>query len=181
MQFANNGETQFIGNPHPDFTYGLNFNGDYKNIDFSLLIQGTQGNDLYNFMKFFTDFNTFPGAKSVDYVTSNGLPALTNDATIIANESAPSSFYIEDGSYVRLKNIVIGYSLPYGISKKLGVEKIRWYLQGRNLITLTDYTGLDPEVNLRNAGGTNPNLTIGLDTGVYPIDRSVIFGFNVSF
>jgi len=181
MQFANDGETQFIGNPHPDFTYGLNFSGDYKTFDFSLLVQGSQGNDLYNFMKFFTDFNTFPGTKSIDYVTSNGLPALTNDAAIIANESAPSSYYVEDGSYVRLKNVVIGYSLPDVVSKKLGVEKIRWYIQGRNLITLTEYTGLDPEVNLRNVGGTNPNLTIGLDSGVYPIDRSVILGFNVSF
>ncbi len=181
MQFANNGEQQFIGNPHPDFTYGVNFSGEYKNFDFSLLVQGSQGNDLYNFMKFFTDFNTFPGAKSVDYVTQNGLPALTNDADIILAESAPSTYYIEDGSYVRLKNIVIGYSLPDGISEKLGVQKIRWYLQGRNLITLTDYTGLDPEVNLRNVGDTNPNLTIGVDSGVYPINRSVIFGFNVSF
>ncbi|AXT62367.1 TonB-dependent receptor [Aquimarina sp. AD10] len=181
MQFANNGEQQFIGNPHPDFTYGLNFNAAYKNFDFSLLLQGSQGNDLYNFMKFFTDFNTFPGAKSINYVTQNGLPALTNEADIILAESAQSSFYIEDGSYVRLKNIVIGYSIPEAVSKKLGVQKIRWYLQGRNLITLTDYTGLDPEVNLRNVGGTNPNLTIGLDSGVYPINRSIIFGFNVSF
>ncbi len=181
MQFANNGEQQFIGNPHPDFTYGINFSGDYKNFDFSLLLQGSQGNDLYNFLKFFTDFNTFPGAKSIDYVAENGLPALTNDAATILNESAQSSYYVEDGSYVRLKNIVIGYSLPEGVSKKLGVQKIRWYLQGRNLITLTEYTGLDPEVNLRNIGGTNPNLTIGLDSGVYPIDRSIIFGFNVSF
>ncbi len=189
MQFANNGETQFIGNPHPDFTYGLNFSGDYKNFDFSLLVQGSQGNDLYNFMKFFTDFNTFPGAKSVNYVTENGLPALTNDAATILNESAPSSYYVEDGSYVRLKNIILGYSLPDGISEKLGVDQIRWYLQGRNLITITDYTGLDPEVNIRNSNdinpqdvnNTNPNLTIGLDSGVYPINRSVILGLNVSF
>ncbi|UOB18802.1 SusC/RagA family TonB-linked outer membrane protein [Abyssalbus ytuae] len=189
MQFANDGEQQFIGNPHPDFTYGLTFSGDYKGFDFSLLIQGSQGNDIYNFMKFFTDFNTFVGAKSVNYVNENGLPALTNDAGIIADESAQSSYYVEDGSYARLKNIVIGYSLPEGISSKLGVEKIRFYLQGKNLLTLTDYSGLDPEINLRNvpvdnlseANPNNPNLTIGLDSGVYPIDRSVILGLNVSF
>ena len=181
MQFANDGETNFIGNPHPDFTYGLTFGGNYGIIDFSLLVQGSQGNDLYNFMKFFTDFNTFPGAKSVNYVTENGLPALTNDAAIILNESAPSTYYIEDGSYVRLKNIVAGVSLPAGFSEQIGVNKVRFYLQGKNLLTLTKYTGLDPEVNLRNVGGTNPNLTIGLDSGVYPITRSLLFGIDVSF
>lgn len=182
MQFANDGEEQFIGSPHPEFTYGLTASADYKNFDFSMLVQGSQGNDIYNFMKFFTDFNTFPGGKSVDYVTENGLPALTNDAATILNESAQSSYYVEDGSYVRLKNVMLGYSLPTTVSKKLGVDKIRWYVQGRNLLTITDYSGLDPEVNLRNSGGgTNPNLTIGVDTGVYPIDRSLILGFNVSF
>ena len=181
MQFANDGETTFIGNPHPDFTYGLTFNGNYRDLDFSLLIQGSQGNDLYNFMKFFTDFNTFPGAKSVNYVTENGLPALTNDAGIILSESAPSTYYIEDGSYARLKNIVVGYSLPGSFSEKIGLERIRFYIQGRNLITITGYTGLDPEVNLRNVANTNPNLTIGLDSGVYPINRSVLFGVNASF
>ncbi|MDT0642244.1 TonB-dependent receptor [Zunongwangia sp. F363] len=180
MQFANDGETTFIGNPHPDFTYGLTFNGDYKNFDFSLLVQGSQGNDIYNFLKFFTDFNTFPGGKSVDFVNSNGLPDLTNDAAIILNESAPSSYYVEDGSYARLKNILIGYSLPESTVQSIGAEKIRVYIQGKNLITITDYSGLDPEVNLRNAPGTNANLTIGLDSGVYPIDRSVILGLNVS-
>ncbi|MDT0647147.1 TonB-dependent receptor [Zunongwangia sp. F260] len=180
MQFANDGETTFIGNPHPDFTYGLTFNGDYKNFDFSLLVQGSQGNDIYNFLKFFTDFNTFPGGKSLAFVNSDGLPDLTNDAAIILNESAPSSYYVEDGSYARLKNILIGYSLPESTVQSLGAEKIRFYLQGKNLITITDYSGLDPEINLRNAPGTNANLTIGLDSGVYPIDRSVILGLNVS-
>lgn len=195
MQFANGGEQTFIGNPHPDFTYGLTFNGNYKNFDFSLLVQGSQGNDLYNFMKFFTDFNTFPGAKSVAYVNGGAggtLPALTNNAGIISAESAQSSYYVEDGSYARLKNIIVGYSLPKSITDKLGASKIRWYIQGKNLITLTDYTGLDPEVNLRNPGlnngneisivpTVNTNLTIGVDSGVYPITRSVIFGLDVTF
>ncbi len=181
MEFANGGATTFIGNPHPDFTYGLTFNGNYMDFDFSLLIQGSQGNDLYNFMKFFTDFNTFPGGKSVNYVTENGLPALTNDAAIILDESAPSTYYVEDGSYARLKNIVVGYSLPADLSEKIGFSNIRFYVQGRNLVTITNYTGLDPEVNLRNVTNTNPNLTIGLDSGVYPINRSFIFGLNVSF
>ena len=193
MQFANDGEQTFIGNPHPDFTYGVSFNGNYKNLDFSLLIQGSQGNDIYNFLKFFTDFNTFPGGKSVAFVNGGpgtNRPSLTNDAGIIAEESAQSSFYVEDGSYARLKNIVIGYTMPENISEKLGVNRIRWYVQGKNLITLTNYTGLDPEVNFRNngidrsptngQGVSNPNLTFGVDSGVFPITRSVVLGLNVS-
>lgn len=171
----------FIGNPHPDFTYGLIFNGDYKNIDFSLLFQGSQGNDIYNFNKFFTDFNKFSGGRSLNYVNEVGLPAVTSDATLINREAAASTYYVEDGSYLRLKNIVVGYSLPKTISDKLSLEKIRFYLQGKNLITLTDYTGLDPEINLRNYSGEAANLTLGVDTGVYPISRSVILGLNVSF
>lgn len=181
FEFANDGEQEFIGNPHPDFTYGINLGAAYKNFDFSALIQGSQGNDIYNFTKYFTDFNTFIGAKSIDYVNSAGLPALTNDAGIIALESEQSSYYIEDGSYVRLKNIAIGYSLPDNLISRLSVDKVRFYIQGKNLITLTEYSGLDPEVNFRNTPDKNANLTIGVDSGVYPITRSVNFGLNVSF
>lgn len=171
----------FIGNPHPDFTYGLTYNGDYKNFDFSLLFQGSQGNDIYNFNKFFTDFNKFAGARSTNYVNEVNLPAVTSDASLINLEAAASSYYVEDGSYFRMKNIVLGYSLPKSVSDKLTLEKIRLYLQGKNLITLTDYSGLDPEINLRNYSGEAANLTIGVDSGVYPISRSVILGLNITF
>ncbi len=170
----------FIGSPHPDFTYGLNFSGNYKDFDFAMLWQGSQGNDIYNFTKFFIDFEKFPGARSVDFVTENGLPAVTQDSNLSASEAEPSTKYVEDGSYLRMKNVVIGYSLPRTLSDKLKVEKIRFYLQGRNLITLTDYSGLDPEVNLRNFTGSNANLTIGVDSGQFPVNRSIIFGINVS-
>ncbi len=184
-----------IGNPHPDFTYGLTFNGTFKDFDFSMLLQGSQGNDIYNFNKFFTDFNKFAGGRSVNYVNEIGLPAVTSDAAIINREAQASTYYVEDGSYLRMKNIVVGYSLPEAVAEKLGLSKFRLYLQGKNLITLTDYTGLDPEISLRNFEGsvgapelsapdrTNPgtNLTLGVDTGVYPINRSIIFGINASF
>ena len=189
----------FIGSPHPDFTYGLIFNGGYKNIDFSMFFQGSQGNDIYNFNKFFTDFNKFTGARSVRYVNEDGLPAVTQNPVFINREAAESTHYVEDGSYLRLKNIVIGYSLPNELVEKINLERIRFYLQGRNLITLTDYTGMDPEVTLRSFTGPGgnftgpadvnppnptapgPNLTMGVDSGVYPINRSIIFGINVTF
>jgi len=175
VQFANNGEQQFIGNPHPDFTYGLNFNANYKNFDVSMLLQGSQGNDVYNFLKFFTDFNSFPGAKSVDFVNKNGLPGIDGQAS----DEEASSYFVEDGSYLRLKNIVVGYTLPKSIIEKVGISKARFYIQGKNLLTFTKYTGLDPEVNLRS-DEADANLSLGLDSGVYPVNRSVIFGLNVS-
>ncbi|WP_170146698.1 TonB-dependent receptor [Maribacter vaceletii] len=185
----------FIGSPHPDFTYGLTFNADYKNFDFSMLFQGSQGNEIYNFNKFFTDFNKFTGGRSVNYVNEVGLPAVTANSSLVDREAAASSYYVEDGSYLRLKNIVIGYSLPNSLTQKLKLDKIRLYLQGKNLITLTDYSGLDPEVSLRSFVGSvsapggnapdrtlpGPNLTYGVDSGTYPINRSIIFGLNVSF
>ncbi|WP_298238585.1 SusC/RagA family TonB-linked outer membrane protein [uncultured Algibacter sp.] len=192
---AGNPVPGFIGNPHPDFTYGLTFNGDYKSFDFSLLFQGSQGNDIYNFNKFFTDFNKFSGARSLNYVNEVGLPAVTGNSTLVDREAAASTYYVEDGSYLRLKNLVIGYTLPNSVAEKLKVEKLRLYLQGKNLITITDYSGLDPEISLRSFEGsvgapsatppnrTDPgdNLTFGVDTGTYPINRSIIFGINVSF
>lgn len=173
----------FIGSPHPDFTYGLNFSSNYKNIDFSMLWAGSQGNEIYNFSKYFIDFEKFPGARSVNFVTENGLPAVSQNAAITASEAEPSTKYLEDGSYLRMKNIVLGYSLPQQTVNKLGLQKLRFYLQGKNLLTFTEYTGLDPEVSLRNFdnGNNSANLTIGTDSGVYPINRSIIFGINLTY
>ena len=187
-----------IGNPHPDFTYGINFDAEYKNFDLSLLFQGSQGNDIYNLTKFWTDFSRFEGARSLDFVLNswspsnpNGvLPALTlssntfvnNDPNRSVAESEGSSYYIEDGSYLRLKNISIGYTFGEGISEKLRVDKIRLFLQGKNLITITDYSGLDPEINLTNyTNQQQANLEIGVDRGAYPVSRSINLGLNVSF
>jgi len=180
---VNNDDQAFIGSPHPDFTYGINFNAEYRNFDLSLLIQGSQGNDIYNFMKFFSNFNTFPGSKSVDFVTENGLPDLTNDPNLILRESAQSSYFVEDGSYTRLKNVQLGYSLPDSAISRLGmsVSKIRFYLQGKNLITMTGYDGIDPEISLSSFSGAGSNLTIGVDSGAFPISRSLLFGLNVTF
>ncbi|GGX33040.1 TonB-dependent receptor [Aquimarina muelleri] len=175
-----------IGNPHPDFTYGINFNADYKNFDMSFLFQGSQGNDVYNLTKFWTDFYNFEGGKSIDYIQNswsstnrNGsLPALT----LRPDEAVGSSYYIEDGSYLRLKNISFGYSLNEKITSKLKVGKIRFFVQGKNLLTFTKYSGLDPEINLTNyTNQQQANLEIGVDRGAYPVSRSLNLGLNVTF
>ncbi|WP_082422588.1 SusC/RagA family TonB-linked outer membrane protein [Aquimarina longa] len=182
----NDDDQSFIGNPHPDFTYGLNLNMEYKDFDFTVLFQGTQGNDVYNFTKFFTDFNSFPGAKSPRYLydswsptnTGGSLPQLTNNPA--QHYSSASTYYIEDGSYLRLKNIQLGYNLPKSLMSKIGIDSLRLFLQAKNLITWTKYSGLDPEINLQSYGGDSVNLDIGIDRGAYPVSKSVLLGLNLT-
>jgi len=176
----------YIGNPHPDFTYGANLGLEYKNFDLSVLFQGSQGNDVYNFTKFFTDFNSFPGGKSYRYLnswsptnTDSALPQLTNSPA--QHYSSASSYYVEDGSYLRLKNIQLGYNVSEQLTNKLGLESLRVFVQAKNLITWTKYSGLDPEINLQNyGGGGSTNLDIGIDRGAYPVSKSVLLGINLT-
>jgi hypothetical protein len=175
----------FIGSPHPDFTYAINLGLTYKRFDLSTMFQGSQGNDIYNFTKFFTDYNSFPGAKSYRYLNSwspenpsGTLPKLTNSPA--EHYSAASTDYIEDGSYLRLKNIQLGYNFSKEITSKIGVGSMRVYIQAKNLITWTKYSGLDPEINLQSYGGNNVNLDIGIDRGAYPVAKSLLIGVNVT-
>ncbi|WP_106794822.1 TonB-dependent receptor [Aquimarina sp. Aq78] len=181
----NDDDRDFIGSPHPDFTYSFNMGVEYKNIDFGIFFQGSQGNDIYNFTKFFTDFNSFPGAKSRDYLnswspTNTGarLPKLSNNPA--EHYSSASSYYIEDGSYLRLKNVQLGYSLPERLISKLNISRLRFFLQAKNLHTWTKYSGLDPEINLQQYGGDSVNLDIGIDRGAYPVARTFILGVNLA-
>ncbi len=181
----NDQDRTFIGSPHPDFTYGLNLAMDYKNFDLALMFQGSQGNDIYNFTKFFTDYNSFPGAKTYRYLNSwtpenpdATLPKLTNSPA--QHYSSASTDYIEDGSYLRLKNIQLGYNFSDAVTSKLGISSLRVYVQAKNLITWTKYSGLDPEINLQNYGGDSVNLDIGIDRGAYPVAKSFLIGVNLT-
>ncbi len=185
-------DRQVIGNPHPDFTYGFTFSADYKNFDFSLFLQGSQGNDVYNLTKVFTDTDLFAGAKSLDYVnawtptnTSARVPALGINSRFA---SEANSFFVEDGSFLRIKNIQLGYTLPRAFSETLKIDKLRVYVQAKNIHTFTKYSGLDPEVSVKNFDNTadfnnpisNNVRSLGVDSGVYPVSRSIIFGINLS-
>ncbi len=181
----NDDDRTYIGNPHPDFTYGINLNMEYKQFDFAVMFQGSQGNDIYNFTRFFTDYNSFPGAKSYRYknswTSSNPgatLPKLTNNPA--QHYSSASTDYIEDGSYLRLKNIQFGYNFPKAVTSKLNIGSLRLFVQAKNLITWTNYSGLDPEINLQRYGGDDVNLDIGIDRGAYPVAKSILFGVNLT-
>ncbi|MFK5972274.1 MAG: TonB-dependent receptor [Flavobacteriaceae bacterium] len=170
-----------IGSPHPDFTYGANFNANYKNFDISFFFQGTQGNDLWNYNKVFTDFGFFFNGNRSTRTLDARSPSNPNgsfialSATSQNNEDEPNSYYVEDGSYLRLKNATIGYTLPSSALGRIGISSLRLYLTGSNLFTITDYEGFDPEVIPID------NLTLGLDRRINPLSRTIIFGVNVKF
>jgi TonB-dependent starch-binding outer membrane protein SusC len=172
----------FIGNPNPDFTYGLNLALNYKNFDVTAYFYGSQGNDVYNWNKWWIDFwPSFQGQKSTDLLNKSWTPERTNTnvpiATNVSNFSTNTqscSYYIEDGSFLRLKSLQIGYTIPESITSKVNIGSLRVYVQGVNLFTVTKYTGLDPEI-----GGDD--RAKGVDAGNYPLVKQFLFGLNVNF
>lgn len=172
----------FLGNPNPDFNYGINLGLTYKQFDLSAFFYGVQGNDLWNYNLYYTDFYaSFLQAKSktayYDAWTPenhNAKVAIQETKMTFSTNGAPNSYYVENGSYLKLKNLQIGYNLPAFLSKKVGVEKLRVYVQTANLFTLTQYTGLDPEIS-------GSAVSFGVDRGVYPNDRQFLMGLQLSF
>ncbi len=175
----NDDDRDFIGSPHPDFTYGINLSAAYKGFDISAFFSGSQGNDIYNFEKIFIDFPTFVDDNRSTRVldswtptnTNATLPALSNSIT--NSETSPNSYFVEDGSYLRLKNLQIGYSLPSAIANKMGMDSFRIYVQGTNLFTITGYNGFDPEVI------SSDNLSLAIDLDTYPTSQLFSLGVNL--
>jgi hypothetical protein len=169
----------YIGNPNPKFTYGYNLNVYYKNFDLGILLQGVYGNKIYNLARAITMFPngaiTGQGglvAGSLDtWSPSNPnakIPIYTQNTSV--NDLSPSSLFIESGSYMRIKIMQLGYTIP----KIKGVSRLRIYVQAYNLLTLTRYSGMDPEVS----DGDPHN--IGIDYGTaYPISKKYLIGINL--
>ena len=169
-----------IGNPHPDFTYGLNVSVGFKAFELTIFGNGSQGNDIFNYVRYFADFNTFQGNRSRRALYDAWQPTNPSGTSPIpdANDqtsSQVSSYLIEDGSYFRIRNIQLTYNLPNEIGTRLGLSRAQFYLQGQNMITLTGYSGLNPEIQ---SGST---LSLGFDGGFMPVSRTLTFGLNVSF
>lgn len=172
----------FIGDPNPDLIYGFNIGFSYKSFDVSMAFQGTLGNDIWNTSKgllasagrqnALADAYTKAWTKEGD--THAMYPRITNSDT--NNNMRNSSFYVEDGSYLRLQNMQIGYTLPSSISKKSKLfSSCRFYVSAQNLFTLTGYSGLDPELGISNP------LDMGVDSTRYPSSRSFSLGVNLQF
>jgi TonB-dependent starch-binding outer membrane protein SusC len=174
-----------IGNFIPDFTYGINFNGSYKNFDVNLFLQGSQGNEIYNGTKVLRQgmLRLFGAGKEV---LNAWTPSNTNTDVPRAvdgdpnNNSRTSDRFIENGSYLRLKTLSVGYTIPEKTllsGTKNVVKRARIYLSTQNLITITKYTGYDPEIGSR----FNSSLTNGIDYGQFPSSRTVLLGVQLGF
>jgi TonB-linked SusC/RagA family outer membrane protein len=177
----------YIGTPHPDFTYGVNLAASYKAFDFSAFVFGSHGNDIYNQTLYYTDFPDFfkGGIRREAAVnswrpdnTSSKIPALYNTGSFSSDQST-NSYFISSGSYLRLKQIQLGYTLPVNLLKRVGIERLRIYAQAVNLFTITKYGGLDPE--LTSTDGQSNQTSLGVDQGNYPHTAAYFFGVNLNF
>jgi TonB-linked SusC/RagA family outer membrane protein len=175
----NTQDETYLGNPNPKFTYGYTLNLFFDNFDLGILLQGVYGNKIYNYSRVLSEMpngavggqgGLFPAALNTWSPSNlNGkLPIFTQDLT--ANDLSPSSFYVESGSYMRVKQVQLGYSVQH----LKGIRRLRIYVMAYNLFTFTHYSGLDPEVN----DGNPQNL--GIDYGTaYPISKKYLVGVNL--
>jgi hypothetical protein len=173
----------YLGSPIPKFTGGVNFTVTYKNFDVSAYLYTSIGNKIYNFSKWYTDFYpSFSGAAISERVKNSWSPTNTGATTPIfetasnfSTNAQSNSFYVEDGSYLRLQNVSLGYTVPKSILEKLKIARLHLYASTNNLFTVSKYQGLDPQV------GGNADTNFGIDVGNYPITRSVTVGLNLGF
>jgi TonB-linked SusC/RagA family outer membrane protein len=167
----NEGDRTFIGNPHPKFTYGLNVNLYYGQFDCNIFVEGVTGNKIFNYWRAYTRWPGALGEGSDDtWSPANTGAALPVWEAGAATDNVPSSFFIENGSYLRIKNVQIGYNF----SKIKGFSKCRVYAQAYNLVTFKKYTGLDPQISKGSPG--SPGVDFG---GNYPIAMKILFGVNI--
>ena len=173
----------YLGSPLPDFTYSFNANFQYLGFDLSLFLQGVHGNKVFNGTAFYKRSSTATwnlGKDMINRWTGEGTQTDARYPRMNANDvnnSMMSDRYLEDGSYLRIKNVQLGYTFSNRLTKKMKLEKLRFYVNAQNLFTFTKYTGLDPEVGI-NYGDP---LDIGVDRGRYPQARMYSVGVNLIF
>lgn len=165
----------FLGNPTPPWTFGISASASWKQFDIRAFAQGVAGNKIFQGLRrldiLTANYTTAALGRWTGPGTSNIFPRL-DDADPNHNFTYPSKFYLSDGSYFRIKTIQIGYTLPTRFASRFGLQGTRFYISGNNLITLTKYTGYDPEI-----GGSS----YGIDRGIYPQARSYMLGWDISF
>lgn len=173
----------FYGNPNPKFTYGINVGASYKGFDFSALFYGSQGNDVLNHIRYYTDFfGSFIGGKSNDLLYNSWTPQNVNAKTPVAEltntfstSGVANSYYMESGSFFKCRSLILGYTIKPRILEQYGINRFRLYVQAANLFTITQYKGLDPELS-------GSSSAFGIDYGNYPNNqKNIVFGLNLSF
>jgi len=174
-------DRKVIGNANPDFTFGFTNTFSYKGLSLLVFLEGSYGNEMLNASRFDTEGMTDPKNQSTTVLNRWKQPGDVTDIPRASwgntNNSRLSDRFIEDASYMRLKTLTLSYDLPQSVLKKAKIQNVRIYATGENLLTFTNYSGFDPEVN---AFGSN-NTALGIDYGTYPQTRNIIFGLNVTF
>ena len=170
-----------MGSANPDFIYSVNNTFSYKGFNLQIFLEGSYGNDMLNATRIDTEGMIDPKNQSIDVINRWRQPG---DITNIprssfgnTDNSRISTRFIEDASYMRFKAVTLSYDFSESTAKKMLMENFRVYVTGENLLTITKYSGFDPEVN---AFGGNNSIR-GVDFGTYPQSRTIIFGINVSF
>jgi TonB-linked SusC/RagA family outer membrane protein len=185
-----------LGNPHADFSYGLNLNFQYHSLSVAMQVYGEQGKEIWNQTKWWTDFRgSFNGMKSQtalydsweeegDTMGEVSAPIQETGYFGFATGGVPNSYFVEDGSYLRLRSLRVGYTLPSALMGTIGLESLRLYGQVENVFTITGYSGVDPDIgatqSAENAGGAG-TTNFGIDGGSYPRPRTFSMGVNLSF
>ncbi|MDR1407974.1 MAG: TonB-dependent receptor [Tannerella sp.] len=167
----------YIGDPNPVFTYGLTNTFTYRRFSLSVFIQGSAGNDVFNASKGDTEGMYDLKNQSTRVLERWRTPGQATDVPRAGFNLQPSSYFIEDGSYLRVKDVSLSYSFAGGMLKRLGVMRLQPYFTARNLLTVTKYRGMDPEVNEWSGNGA----VQGIDWGSYPHSKSYVFGLNIEF
>lgn len=167
----------YIGNPTPDLTAGFTGSINYKGLELSTFIQGSFGHQVFNGIHRLDLQKTNHTTKILDRWTGEGTSNTQPRYTWADNNNnyRASDLYVEDASFVRLKNIQLGYTLPVNVSEAVKLQKVKFYLSGENLLTLTSYTGVDPEI------GAFGSFDIGIDRGIYPQARTIRVGTEIVF
>ncbi|EDM34007.1 putative outer membrane protein [Pedobacter sp. BAL39] len=182
----NDKDRVYAGSPFPKFTTGLQFNSRYKDFSLSVQLYGAFGQKLYNDVlreldsygnsNYRTAINPWTPTNTDTSFPRLGYQFAANDRGINENARGNTDRWIEDGSFLRLRNVELGYNLPSKLISKANISNARLYVSGQNLFTITNYSGLDPDVV-----GANPNLEPGVDNGNYPSSRIISFGLSVGF
>jgi TonB-linked outer membrane protein, SusC/RagA family len=167
----------FIGDPNPTFFYGLTNEFSYKNFSLRLFINGSVGNDVFNASKGDTQGMFDLKNQSTEVLKRWRTPGQITNVPKAGFNIQPSTYFIEDGSYLRLKELSLSYNLRSQALNKIGISRVQPYFTATNLLTFTKYEGMDPEVNQWGNSGS----VQGIDWGTYPHSKSYVFGINVEF
>lgn len=170
----------YIGDPNPDFTFGMTNNFSYKNFNLNILITGSYGNDIFNASRMETEGMYNGNNQSTVVLNRWQRPGMITDVPRAVNGTdnlLSSTRWIEDGSFIRLKSVSLSYNFKLAMLKKLGINKLQVYGTANNLLTLTKYSGFDPEVNQYG----NSSQILGIDWGTYPQSKTFVGGINIEF